>query len=186
MKDGANILRILKEAKRLIESGDAPGLKKLSEQTIQSATISQDADHVIVTVLIYSIGKIIEREHYHKMEGWKEFYNSLIENLKNAISCLENENPKECRLYLGKIRNSLNKISGDLSRYIKSVFRKAEINKAFRLYEHGLSSEKTAEILGVSLWDLASYIGQSSISDAKISVSLPVKQRIKIAEDIFR
>ena len=107
MKDGANILRILKETKRLIESENSSGLKKLSDQTIHSATISQDADNVIVTVLVYSLGKIFEREHYRKMEGWDEFYNSLIENLKNAISCLENENPKECRLYLGRMRQNV-------------------------------------------------------------------------------
>ncbi|MDH3353428.1 MAG: hypothetical protein OEL87_03195, partial [Nanoarchaeota archaeon] len=64
-------------------------------------------------------------------------------------------------------------------------FRKAEINKAFKLYEHGLSSEQTAELLGVSLWDLASYIGQSHISEAKIAISMPIAKRIKIAEDIF-
>ena len=62
----------------------------------------------------------------------------------------------------------------------------AEINKAFKIYEHGISSEKTAELLGVSLWDLSSYIGQSSISEAHISMSMPVKKRLKIAEDIFQ
>ncbi len=86
---------------------------------------------------------------------------------------------------MGKIRNSLNKIEGDLGRYVKDVFRKAEINKAFKLYEHGISSEQTAELLGVSLWDMASYIGQSHIGDAKIAISMPVKDRVAIAEGIF-
>ena len=86
---------------------------------------------------------------------------------------------------MGRIRNSLNLISGDLSRYIRDVFNKAEINKAFKLYEHGLSTEKTAELLGVSLWDMASYIGQSHIGDAKIAISMPAAERVKIAEDIF-
>ena len=49
----------------------------------------------------------------------------------------------------------------------------------------GLSTEKTAELLGVSLWDMASYIGQSHIGDAKVAISMPVKERIKIAEDLF-
>ena len=87
---------------------------------------------------------------------------------------------------MGRIRNSLNKIEGDLGRYIKDVFKKAEINKAFKLYEHGLSTEKTAELLGVSLWDMAGYIGQSNIGDAKVAISMPIAKRIKIAEDIFR
>ena len=185
MKGSENILRILQETKLLVEKNNSFELKSLSDKTIRSATISQDADNIIVAVLVYSLGKVMEREHYKKMEGWNEFYNAVIKNLNLAIRSLKMGNIKNTRVYLGRIRNSLNKISGDLGRYIKDVFRKAEINKAFKLYEHGLSSEQTAELLGVSLWDLASYIGQSNIGDAKISISMPVKKRIKIAEDIF-
>jgi len=185
MEEVGNILRILKETKKFIEEDNPYELKTLSNQTIHSATISQDADDIIVAVLVYSLGKILERDHYRDMEGWVEFDKAVTENLGKAIVALEKEDVKSVRIYLGEIRNSLNKISGDLSRYIKDVFKKAEINKAFKLYEHGLSTEKTAELLGVSLWDMASYIGQSNIGDAKFSISMPVAERVKIAEDIF-
>ena len=185
MKEAGNILRILRQTKKFIEEDNAFELKGLSNQTIHSATISQDADNIIVAVLVYSIGKVMERDHYRNMEGWKEFYDAVTKNLELAVKSLEKKNMKNTRIYLGRIRNSLNRISGDLSRYIKDTFKKAEINKAFKLYEHGLSTEKTAELLGVSLWDMASYIGQSHIGDAKIAISMPASQRVKIAEDIF-
>lgn len=186
MKEVDNILRILKETLRLIKEDNAQGLKALSNQTVHSATISQDGDNIVVAVLVYSLGKILERDHYRDMEGWQNFYNTVTKNLELATKALEKNNIENVRIYLGRIRNSLNKISGDLGRYIKDIFRKAEINKAFRLYEHGLSSEQTAELLGVSLWDLASYIGQSSIGDSKVAISMPVTKRVKIAEEIFR
>ncbi|MCK4996885.1 hypothetical protein KAS08_01150 [Candidatus Pacearchaeota archaeon] len=185
MKEIDNILRILREARKLIGDDRSHELKILSGQTVHSATISQDADNIVVAVLIYSIGKVLEREHYRKMEGWVEFEKSLSKNLDLVIKALEKEDVDNARIYLGRIRNSLNKISGDLGRYIKDVFRKAEINKAFKLYEHGLSTEKTAELLGISLWDLSSYIGQSSIGDSKVAISMPIAKRVKIAEDIF-
>ena len=185
MKEAENILRILRETLRLIKEDKAQELKTLSGQTIHSATISQDGDNIVVAVLVYSLGKILERTHYRDMEGWSGFYSTVTKNLELAIKALEKEDIKNVRIYLGRIRNSLNKISGDLGRYIKDVFRKAEINKAFKLYEHGLSSEQTAELLGVSLWDLASYIGQSSIGDSKIAISMPVAKRVQIAEEIF-
>ena len=185
MKEVENVLRILKETKRFIEEDNPFSLKALSNQTIHSATISQDGDNIIVAVLVYSLGKVLERDSYRNMEGWTGFYNSVIKNLELAIREIEKNNIDNVRIYLGRIRNSLNKIDGDLGRYIKDVFKKAEINKAFKLYEHGLSTEKTAELLGVSLWDLSSYIGQSSIGDAKVAISMPVVKRIKIAEDIF-
>ncbi|MBR9702163.1 hypothetical protein GOV13_04550 [Candidatus Pacearchaeota archaeon] len=185
MKETDNILRILREAKQFVEEDKANELKSLSNQTVHAATISQDPDNIVVAVLVYSIGKVMERDHYRDMEGWDEFYKSVIKNLELAAGALEKENIKNARIYLGRIRNSLNKIEGDLGRYIKDVFRKAEINKAFKLYEHGLSSEATAELLGVSLWDMASYIGQSHIGDSKIAISMPVGERVKIAEGMF-
>ena len=185
MQEAENILRILKETRRAIDEHDSYKIKKLSNQTIHSATISQDPDNIIVAVIVYSIGKIVEREHYHEMPGWRNFYSSLVSSWDSAIDNLDNNKLKSFRADLGKIRNSLNKISGNLREYMKDVFRKAEINKALKIYEHGLSAEKTADLLGVSLWDLSSYIGQSSIANSSVSESLPVKKRIKYAEDMF-
>jgi hypothetical protein len=185
MKEIDNILKILREAKQFIEEDKANELKSLSSQTINTAAVSQDADNIVVAVLVYSLGKVMERAHYREMEGWSIFYEAIVKNLSEAIGKLEKEDVAGARNNLGEIRQSLNEIEGDLGRYIKDVFRKAEINKAFKLYEHGLSSAATAELLGVSLWDMASYIGQSHIGDSKIAVSMPVAERVKIAEGIF-
>ena len=185
MKEVGNVLKILRSAKRFVEEDNPHELKALSNRTIHSAAIAQDGDNIVVAVLVYSLGKVMERGHYREMEGWAEFYKVVVTNLELAIGALEKNSVKNARVYLGRIRNSLNKVDVDLSRYIRDVFAKAEINKAFKLYEHGLSSEATADLLGVSLWDMASYIGQSNIGDAKFSISLPVKERVKIAEDIF-
>jgi hypothetical protein len=186
MREEENVLRILIETKVAFQKDDPYELKKLSNQTIHSATVSQDPDNVIVAVLVYSLGKILERSNYREMQGWQEFYNATNENLDSAIKSLQNKDVEKCRISLGKIRNFINKLSGDLSEYIRDIFRKAEINKAFKIYEHGISSEQTAELLGVSLWDLPSYIGQSTISEAKVSISMPIKKRIKIAEDFLK
>ncbi len=185
MKEADNILRILIEAKEALNQNDPYKLKQLSNQTIHTATIYQDPDNIIVAVLIYTLGKLIERDNYKQMDSWNEFYSSLLKNFDLSIKGLKENNIEKFRLGVGKIRNSINNLDTNLSKYIKDVFQKAEINKAFKIYEHGLSAEKTAELLGVSLWDMASYIGQSSISEAKIIDSMPVNKRIKIAEDIF-
>jgi hypothetical protein len=186
MQEAENILRIMKEARAALEQKDSYKLKSLSDQTLHTATVYQDADSVVVAVLTYSIAKIVERESYRKMEGWDIFYNSLIKNLDAAIMNLETGDYEKFMDYLGKIRNSINKIEGDLSNYIRDIFYKAQINKAFKLYEHGLSAEKTASILGVSLWDLASYIGQSTVSESHLNEAIPVKERIKLAEQFFK
>ena len=186
MKEVKNVLRIFREAKTAIEAGDSLEVKKLSGQTIHTAAISQDGDNVIVAVLIYSLAKIIEREHYREMRGWKKFYADLLKGLDCAIGALEKGKIEEYRDCVGGIRDAMNHISGDLRDYIRDVFRKAKVNKAFKIYEHGLSSGQTAKLLDVSLWELSGYIGQSSISEAKVSMSMPVKERLKIVEGMFK
>ena len=185
MQEADNIIRIFRETKQAVEQNDANQLKNLSNQTIHSATVYQDPDNIISAVLIYSLGKIIEREGYRNIEGWQKFYKNLIKNLEQAIKSLEKNDLENFRVSLGKIRNSANKIDSRLKDYISDVFAKAEINKAFKVYEHGISSERTASLLGVSLWDLASYIGQTKISEAHVNEGITVKKRVKTTKDFF-
>src|SRR3989344_5181547 len=138
MKEEDNVLRILTETQEAFNKGDGARIKQLSDQTIHTATITQDGDNVIVAVLVYSLSKILEREKYREMEGWNAFYKTLSKDLSLAIKSLKENNIEKFRNAIGGIRNSLNQIDGDLGLYIKDVFYKAGINKAFKLYEHGL------------------------------------------------
>lgn len=185
MQEVDNVIRILKETEVAFQKKDAFGLKNLSNQTMHTSTVYQDSDNIIVAVLVYVLGKILERPNYARMDGWQEFQENISKNLRLTIKSLEANDLEKFRTYIGKVRNSSNKIDSNLKDYIQDVFYKAGINKAFKMYEHGLSSEKTAELLGVSLWDLASYIGQTSISESSISEVVPTKVRIKMAEDFF-
>ena len=140
MKEVSNVLRILKEAKKFVKEDRPHELKALSNQTIHSAAIAQSGDNIVVAVLVYSLGKVMERGHYREQEGWDRFYKVVITNLDLAIKALsprddsgepDKNSLKNARIYLGRIRNSLNKVDDNLSRYIRDVFAKAEINKAF-------------------------------------------------------
>ena len=185
MEEVSNIIRILKETRIAINENNPFAMKKLSDQTIHSASIYQDSDNIIVAVLVYSLSKIIQRDHYKEMTGWNEFYNNFIKNIDLAIKALEKNDLIAFRTCIGRIRSSVEKISGNLKDYIRDVFYKAELNKASKIYEHGISLEQTATLLGVSLWDLSSYVGQSTMIESRLNQSMPIKKRIKIAEDIF-
>ncbi|MEM4330945.1 MAG: hypothetical protein QW273_02975 [Candidatus Pacearchaeota archaeon] len=186
MQERNNVLRILKESLSAITSNNPEKLISLSNQTIHSAAIFQDPDNIIVAVLIYSLGKIFERESYKNKEGWDSFYQECISELKNAIYFLEKEDLEKFRSSLGKIRESANKIEGELREYIQDIFYKAQINKAFKIYEHGISSERTAKLLGISLWDLSSFIGQSNVYEAHLYEKVSIKERIKLLEEFLK
>jgi hypothetical protein len=182
MEEVDNILRILRETKEAILRSDSYKLRQLSDQTIHSATIYQDSDNIVVAVLVYALSKIIERDNYRELDGWKEFYKGLIKNLDNAIIAVEKEDIEKFRQSEKKIRQSLEDMDDRLKMHIEDVFRKSRINKASKIYEHGLSLEKTANLLGVSLWELSSYVGQSR---DEFLENFDVKKRIKLAEEIF-
>ena len=109
-----NVLRILRETLDALEVKDSFKLKNLSNQTIHSASISQDPSNVAVAVIIYSLSKIIERQNYSELEGWKEFYNSIIKTLEQSIENLENKNEIAFKENLKEIRRSIEGVSGKL------------------------------------------------------------------------
>jgi len=160
-------------------------LKELSNQTIHTSSIHQDPDNVAIAVIVYSLSKIIERKKYTYYEEWPVFYKSYVKSIDNAIHDLEEDDIEGFREHINKIRREIGKLSGRFKKYIQDVFRKAEINKASRIYEHGISMQQTAKLLGISIWELAEYAGQTGISDVDLSITLPIKQRIKQAEEMF-
>ncbi len=185
MIEKEHVLKILKETLEAVKRKDVIKLKKLSNQTIHVSSIHQDADNVAVAVIIYSLSKIIERERYTNYKEWPNFYKNYIEDIKKSIQNLEKNNIEGFRENIKKIQSQINNLSGKFKKYIKDVFRKAKINKASRIYEHGISMEQTAGLLGITLWELAEYAGQTGISDVDLTVTLDVKKRIKQAEEIF-
>lgn len=185
MEERGHILNVLKKVKSALKTGDYIEIKNLSNQVIHSASINQDADSVSLAVIIYALSKIIEREKYKSYTNWKRFFKAYVSCINNAIKALKKNDIPLFREQIILIRRLIQNLSGNLKNYIGEVFRKAEINKASRIYEHGISIENTAKILGVSVWDLAEYTGKTGISDVDLSVTMPVKERIKQAEEIF-
>ncbi len=186
MIEKENILRVLRETLTALNSKDYSYIKELSNQTIHSASIQQDSTSITTAVFLYTLSKILEREEYKKEKGWEVFYRKMLNHISSAIESLEKDNLKNFDYSLKKIRREMSHLSGNLRNSIQDVFRKAEINKASKIYEHGISLEQTAKLLGVSLWELANYAGQRTLlySEPELN-TIDVKKRIKIVEDFF-
>jgi hypothetical protein len=85
MQEADNVLRILKETKIALEKNDSFKLRGLSNQTINTASLAQDADNIAVAVLVYSLSKIVERLDYRQLPGWKKFYSNILLYLDKSI-----------------------------------------------------------------------------------------------------
>jgi len=123
MKERDNVLRILEETKNSIKAGDATKIKILSNQTTNTASLTQDPDNIAVAVIVYSIGKIMERRDYQQLRGWKEFYRLVNSSLDRAIKDVQKNNEKGFRSDFEMIRKAINKVSGKLKRYIQELLK---------------------------------------------------------------
>lgn len=185
MKEAENILRILKETLKAIEENDSFKLRSLSNQTMNTSSLSQDSDNIAVAVIVYSLSKIVERQDYRQLPGWNSFYKKILLYLDKSITDVEKKQYDKFRDDFKTIRGSIDNLSGKLKKYIKEVIRSAEVNKASRIYEHGISMEQTANLLGVTLYELADYVGKTGISDVPENKTMGTKERIKLAMEMF-
>jgi len=185
MKERENVLRILEETKVAIKKDDATEIKNLSNQTTNTASLTQDPDNIAVAVIVYSIGKILERDNYKQLKGWSSFYRIVTESLDSAIKDIKDNDEKGFRRHFEMIRKAINNVSGKLRKYIEDVFRNAQINKASRIYAHGVSMAQTAKLLGITMYELADYAGKTGISDVPIGKTMNARTRIKLAMDMF-
>ena len=59
----------------------------------------------------------------------------------------------------------------------------ARIKKGSKMHQHGISMARTAELLGITQWELQDYIGKQQ--EWKIK-EMPVLKRLKIAREMFK
>jgi hypothetical protein len=185
MEEAKHIAEVLEATKQALTSQDSIKLKELSNQTIHCASIEQDNGSIMIAVLVYSLSKILERKENMKIKNWNEFMKKIISYLSMATVAALEGNEIAYEQHLERARKTLNSLSINLKPYIQEVVRKASINKASKIYEHGISLGKTASLLGISEWELTDYIGQSKASESTFIRSMDVKKRIQIAMEFF-
>jgi hypothetical protein len=185
MEERGHLVEVLQQASEAIKRNDVARLKELSNQTIHTASTHKDTDSISVATLIYSIGKILEREEFRKIKGGKEFCETVGRLIGEAVNSLKKNDEVTFKNKLQEVMTSVKKLSPNLRRNVEDVFRKARINKASKIYEHGISMENTANLLGITMFELAGYSGGKGISDVPEAKTIDVKTRIKFAMDIF-
>ncbi|MEK6875430.1 MAG: hypothetical protein AABX30_01990 [Nanoarchaeota archaeon] len=186
MQEKGNILRILTEAKTAIKGNDTFKLKELSNQTIHTASIAQDPDNIAIAVIIYSLSKIIERGYDGTKNKCSKLCKDVIFSMNGIIEGIKEKNDVKLRNSMESLRKKLFKVSSKMKAYIQDVFTKASINKASKIYEHGISIEQTAKLLGITMFELAGYAGQKGeLSEERFGEKTNVKARLKLAMEMF-
>lgn len=179
-----NFSLILEETKIALTKNDSAKLKELSDRTVHSSCIFQNPGSILTAVIVYTLSKIIERKDYQNIKNWNIILKKLNLDFDLAIKSLKDKNLEAHEKSLEKARKTLMNVSRNNKKYIEEILRKAFINKGSKIYEHGISLGRTAELLGITQWELAEYSGQKNSQDNSYE-TISVKERAKNAMEFF-
>ena len=185
MEEVEHIIQVLEEARKSIKSEDVSKLNELSNQTIHTVSTHQDTGNITMAVIVYALSKLIERKDSLKIKNWNMFIKKIDSQFALAIKALKDNKPEKYEEYMEMTRKSITSTSLNIKHSIQDVLRKASINKASKIYEHGISLGRTAQILGVTVWELSEYTGQTKIPDVKYNTTIGVEKRAKMALEFF-
>ncbi len=185
MEEPEHIVHVLEAVKKALIHENVGELNDLSNQTIHCATTVQDAGSITIAVLVYAVSKLIERKEKMKIKNWDLFVKKFISFLDLAMTAAREQNEQRYEEYLAQARKTFDSIALSIKPYIEEILRKASINKASKVYEHGISLGQTAHILGVSQWELTEYMGQTNAIENNYNTTVDIKKRAKTAMDFF-
>lgn len=172
-----DIITVLENAIKSVHAGDLFALREESDHIIHCSAIYQRQESIQTAVVIYALAKILERG--------KTIDAKVIDAMEHAIAFMKVDNLKGFQQEIKSIFEMIAAVDDQLSRYMQHIVTEAQIKKGSRIYEHGISLGKTAEIFGLSQWELMKYVGKTRLSE-ETADTVPVKQRLVFARQLFR
>ena len=180
-----DILRVLKKIQPLLKKEDIAKIKSLSNHTIHNASLFQDTDSVSISVIIFSLSKILNRPRLENNPAITKFKETITAEFFVAKSSLEKNNEKEYKDTIKRIFQHISRFEKKFGMYITQVLEHAKIKRGGRIYEHGFSVGKAAQLLGIYKWELMSYLGETKISSFAKDTSTSARERINFTRRLF-
>lgn len=158
------------------EEKDIKELEELSDHGIEDVAAHKDIDLVSITVLVYSLYKIIDSIS-------EQNYKKILQELVSARNNLQQNQ-------LGKYNSSISNLfrlvktsNKEIKMHLQDVLDAAKIKKSAILFDKGLSIGQAAGLMGLSNWDLQSYTGKAA--RVEHHEKIPAEKRVMAALKIF-
>ena len=180
-KDIIDILKAVVAILKEKEEKDIIELKEVSNHTLHDASIYQDIDSVEIAVLVYSVYKLLDR----RVEISSSDYKKILDGFVQMLDGISRNNFKRYNLHMQKVFRVIEKIDKQVKMYFEEVIDKARITKGSKIFEHGLSAKRAADIMGVTEWELLKHIGRTQIFDKYKPGGIGIKPRLSTARRLF-
>jgi len=178
----SELLYVLKTTPKIINN---PGkLSELSNYSIRSASIYQDSNSLSIALIVYSLSKMISRAQLHELPNWKGIYPKMMAEIEKAKNDLESDNLTDYKIHIKNIIKLISSCDKNIKLYVDKVLEKAKIKKGSKIFEQGVSAERAANLMGISVWEMMDYIGKTEIID-KEPIRSDAKKRLQFAKKLF-
>ena len=177
------ILNVLIPSYKAVRRNNLYDLRALSDHLLHSSSIFQDKYTISIAIVTYSLFKIMEKNESRAYKNWNGFYKEVKVLLYLSIVNLKRNNFKEFETCIKKIMQEMKKLDIDVGMFVQEIIDSSKIKKGGKLYEHGLSAGRVAELLGISQWDLMQYIGVKK--EEYHFANIPIKERLNFTRRIF-
>lgn len=174
------ILYDLQEALKILEkkeTADLEQLHQLSNHAIEDVAVHKDLDLVAVTVLLYSMYKIVTSLR-------EEEYSQLRKEMQKALLALQRNQLGEYNSSIKILYAIVQRCHAKVKVHLQDVMHAARIKKGSILLQKGLSLGQAAGLMGLSNWDLQTYAAKTVMVEPHQEV-IPAKLRLQRAFKIF-
>lgn len=172
-----DVIEVLGKAIVALRKEDSKTLRELSNQTVHNSSIFQDKDSVNIAVVVYALSKTVDR---HKPDS-----SDLADLIEEAKNKLENNDYKAYEDNLSKAVDLICEYDKKMDMYVRHIFNQAGIKKGSRIYEHGISLARAAELFNISQWELISYLGHTNFYDKLGDLGVSVDDRLHHTRNLF-
>ena len=153
------ILYDLREAIKILEKRedkDFQELKVLSNHAIEDVAAHKDLDVISLTVLIYSIYKVVNCLN-------DQDYKDILLLLEKSENSLVRGNLGKYNSHIKKLFQIVEGCNAKVKEHLQDVMQAAKIKKGTILLEKGLSIGQAAGLMGLSNWDLQQYASKTNV-----------------------
>ncbi|MBR9679316.1 MAG: hypothetical protein GON13_03540 [Nanoarchaeota archaeon] len=171
-----------------LKNNDSKHIKEWSDHIIHNASIFQDRHSVQTSIIVYALSKLFEKSKYERKNRnyWRSFWRDVTKQLVTARNALKKRE-------VGNVSNSLKKLTRlisvadkEFSEHLQYVLEKARVAKAWKIYEHGVSMGRVAELLDISEWEAMSYLGHTKSHDYKGLITEGVGDRYAVLKEVLK
>ena len=169
------IILFLKELIAAVRKSDSFRLKELSNANVKHEIAFRDEDSLTISVVAYALSKTI-RSTRRKA--------TIALQLRSALVALNSGDERKYRIIIKSLIKGIEAEDSGFRQFVSGVFERAKIKKGCSLCESGTSMARAADMLNVSKWELAGYLGRSRAA-GRHSERVTAEQRLALARRLF-